>query len=94
MLDTRGGGSKAAGVLRFASALLQVIVLCGARRADLVHAHMTTRGSALRKCLLCAVAILLRVPVVMHMHGADFIAFYNRLPRWARGAFRHGFAAS
>jgi peptidoglycan/LPS O-acetylase OafA/YrhL/glycosyltransferase involved in cell wall biosynthesis len=80
MLDTRGAGGKLAGTLRFAWALLQVIRLCGSRRAHLVHAHMTTRGSTLRKSLLSSVAITLRVPVVMHMHGADFMPFYRGLP--------------
>jgi glycosyltransferase involved in cell wall biosynthesis/peptidoglycan/LPS O-acetylase OafA/YrhL len=84
MLDTRGGGNKVLGGLRFAGALLQAAWLCATRRVQLVHAHMTTRGSALRKTVLCSVAILLRVPVVMHMHGADFIPFYRGLAPWLR----------
>ncbi len=84
MLDTRGGGGKVFGAFRFAAALLQVAGLCATQRTQLVHAHMTTRGSALRKTLLCSLAILLRVPVVMHMHGADFMPFYHRLFPWLR----------
>ena len=84
MLDTRGGGGKIAGALWFAAAMLQVGWLCATMRAQLVHAHMTTRGSAFRKSLLCSLAILLRVPVVMHMHGADFIPFYRGLFPWLR----------
>jgi glycosyltransferase involved in cell wall biosynthesis len=80
VLDTRGGGGKFSGALHFAWALLRTVHLCSTRRAHLVHAHMTTRGSSLRKALLCSVALLLRVPVVMHMHGADFMSFYRSLP--------------
>jgi glycosyltransferase involved in cell wall biosynthesis len=40
---------------------------------------MTTRGSAVRKCLLCGIANLLGCPTIIHMHGADFIAFHARL---------------
>jgi peptidoglycan/LPS O-acetylase OafA/YrhL/glycosyltransferase involved in cell wall biosynthesis len=82
MLDTRGGGGKVSGALWFAVAVLRVAWLCATGRAQLVHAHMTTRGSALRKTLLCSLAMCLRVPVVMHMHGADFMPYYRRLPRW------------
>ena len=84
MLDTRGTGGAPSGLLRFAWAMLQVVTLCGTRSTHLVHAHMTTRGSAVRKTLLCWVAILLRVPLVIHMHGADFMPFYRGLPRLLR----------
>jgi glycosyltransferase involved in cell wall biosynthesis len=84
MLDTRGGGGRIMGTLHFAAALVQVAWFCATRRAHLVHAHMTTRGSAFRKTLLCSLAILLRVPVVMHMHGADFMPFFRRLVPWLR----------
>ena len=84
LLDTRGGGNKMLGALRFAGALLQVAWLCATRRVQLVHAHMTTRGSAVRKTVLCSIAILLRVPVVMHMHGADFIPYCRSLAPWRR----------
>jgi glycosyltransferase involved in cell wall biosynthesis len=83
VIDTTGQGGRAAGCLRFAAAGGRLVGLRAAGRVQLVHAHMTTRGSALRKGLLCALAILLRVPVVVHMHGADFAPFYRRLnPAW------------
>jgi len=84
VIDTRGQGGRTAGGIRFAAAAAQMAGLCVAGRIDLVHAHMTTRGSVLRKCALCAVAMRLGVPVVVHMHGADFFAFYRRLGPGAR----------
>jgi peptidoglycan/LPS O-acetylase OafA/YrhL len=84
MLDTRGAGGKPVGALHFAWAMLRVAALCVTGSIQLVHAHMTTRGSAFRKTLLCGIAILLRVPVVVHMHGADFMPFYRGLPVWLR----------
>ena len=84
MLDTRGAGGKTLGALHFAWSVLRVAALCGSGSIGLVHAHMTTRGSAFRKTLLCCIAILLRVPVVVHMHGADFMPFYRGLPPWLR----------
>jgi glycosyltransferase involved in cell wall biosynthesis len=88
VLDTRGGGGRQRAALHFPGVVLQVVALCGLRRAHLVHAHMTTRGSAFRKTLLCWLAMSLRVPVVIHMHGADFIPFYRGLAPWLKAPLR------
>jgi len=88
VIDTRGQGGALDGAGRFAAAIGQLGLLGVLRRTDLVHAHMTTRGSVLRKAVLCGVAMALRVPVIMHMHGADFLPFYRRQPRLFRAAIR------
>ena len=83
VIDTRGQGGVAGGATSFLRALAMVFWLGATRRMALAHAHMTTRGSTVRKCLLCSLAGLLGVPVVVHMHGADFLPFYRRLrPAW------------
>jgi glycosyltransferase involved in cell wall biosynthesis len=79
VLDTRGQGGLADGAWRFLVALLDVCWSAATGRVSLVHAHMTTRGSAVRKCLLCGIANLLGCPTIVHMHGADFIAFHAGL---------------
>ncbi len=79
VFDTRGAGGRAAGAARFLAVLARLGGLCAAGGADLVHAHMTTRGSVVRKAVLCGVAGLLGVPFVVHMHGADFAAFHGRM---------------
>jgi glycosyltransferase involved in cell wall biosynthesis len=96
VLDTRGAGGALSGAYRFLAALLGMTVLRAAGRVDLVHAHMTTRGSVLRKGILCSLAWLIGLPVVVHMHGADFFEFYEarpvaqrRLIGWALRRARH-----
>jgi glycosyltransferase involved in cell wall biosynthesis len=79
VVDTRGTGGWLTALLCFLRALWLVIGLCATGRAQLIHAHMTTRGSALRKALFCAAARLFRVPVILHMHGADFAEFHQSL---------------
>jgi peptidoglycan/LPS O-acetylase OafA/YrhL/glycosyltransferase involved in cell wall biosynthesis len=89
MVDTRGSGGRVMGVVCFVRSLGVVGYLCAARRVSLVHAHMTTRGSAARKAMLCGLAMAMRVPVIVHMHGADFIPFHRRLHpllRWPLNA--------
>ncbi len=84
VIDTRGQGGQAGGARRFGLAMIRLAWLCATRRTRLVHVHMTTRGSVLRKGLACSVAALCGTPFVVHMHGADFLPFYRALPRACR----------
>lgn len=84
VLDTRGPGGIANGAAAFARTLLIVIWECLRGRVTLLHAHMTTRGSVVRKCLLCWTANVLGVPTIIHQHGADFQDYFLKLP----GAFQ------
>jgi glycosyltransferase involved in cell wall biosynthesis len=79
VIDTRGQGGVAGGIASFVRALLAVAWLAGSGRAALFHAHMTTRGSVVRKCILCTLANLLGRPTIVHMHGADFMSFHAAL---------------
>jgi glycosyltransferase involved in cell wall biosynthesis len=79
VIDTRGGGGRLAGSIRFAAATVQLLANLAAGRVGLVHAHMTTRGSAVRKAVLAGLAMGFGVRVVIHLHGADFLPFFRRL---------------
>jgi peptidoglycan/LPS O-acetylase OafA/YrhL/glycosyltransferase involved in cell wall biosynthesis len=79
IVDTRGQGGALGAMLHFAGSLGLVAWLCASGHANLVHAHMTTRGSAARKTVLCGLAMIIGVPVIVHMHGADFLPFYRSL---------------
>jgi exopolysaccharide biosynthesis WecB/TagA/CpsF family protein len=79
VIDTRGAGGIGGGLTCFAKAFLVVFWLGVTGRLALVHAHMTTRGSVARKCLLCALAAAFGRPTIIHMHGADFFPFYRGL---------------
>lgn len=48
------------------------------RRVALVHVHMASRASFWRKFLFLLPAFALHVPVVLHLHGAEFREFYGR----------------
>ena len=89
-IDTRGPGGKLGGVACFAAAVARLGWLAARRRVDVVHANMSTRGSAVRKCVLCCVATVWGVPAIMHMHGADLDQFYERLAAPWQAALRAG----
>jgi glycosyltransferase involved in cell wall biosynthesis len=63
---------------------------CARRRLDLVHLHVSTRGSLARKSVAVAIARSARVPVVVHVHSGGFFEagerpaarIQNRAFRW------------
>ncbi|MFB2938664.1 glycosyltransferase family 4 protein [Aerosakkonemataceae cyanobacterium BLCC-F154] len=48
---------------------------------DVVHLHVSERGSVIRKSLFLLIAWLLNKPVIMHTHGSEFHIFHSRLPK-------------
>lgn len=51
---------------------------------DLVHIHVSERGSAFRQSFTTLISKLFGKPVVMHTHGSEFHEFYNHLPAFLR----------
>jgi glycosyltransferase involved in cell wall biosynthesis len=62
--------------------------LLATKRVDLVHCHAAMWGSFWRKGLFASLARLLRIPVVLHLHGSEFKLFWARQPRWAQWLIR------
>jgi glycosyltransferase involved in cell wall biosynthesis len=61
------------------------------RKADVLHAHVSERGSVVRKGVLVLLARMFKVPVVLHCHGAEFVSWYQGLPRLAQKAIAYVF---
>lgn len=75
--DTRGAAGVVGAAWTFARAMGAVLRHGLFGDTELVHAHMTTRGSVWRKCMLCGVARVLGMTTVIHQHGADFQAYFR-----------------
>ena len=84
IIDTRGAAGAAGAAWCFLRACIVLVHATLTGGAGLVHAHMTTRGSVVRKSLLCSLASLMGVPVILHMHGADFAQFFDALPMFGK----------
>lgn len=82
MITTHKEGPAAMRLRLWLSGTLQVVK--SLPHADVLHAHVSERGSVIRKGLLVWVAKLLRKPVVLHCHGAEFIDWYQGLPGLAK----------
>lgn len=47
---------------------------------DLIHTHVSERGSVFRQAITTCIALLFHKPVIMHTHGPEFHLFYAKLP--------------
>ena len=69
--------------------IASVLAVLG-RPTQVVHAHLSERGSFLREGLLAAVARLRRRRVVLTLHGAELAEFAAAHPRLVRTVLRQG----
>ena len=94
VLDSRGPGRALSAARHFGRAAQALCVGRFTGRVLCAHIHMTTRGSAARKTLLCALSRLLGLPVILHLHGADFFEFAAALPAPLRALLRASLASA
>jgi glycosyltransferase involved in cell wall biosynthesis len=84
-IPTHRDGGAGAKLAALASAWLRYMGLLLAGKVALVHAHTASRASFWRKSLFILPAFLARVPVILHLHGAEFQVFYGKeCSAWAR----------
>jgi exopolysaccharide biosynthesis WecB/TagA/CpsF family protein len=50
-------------------------------QVDIVHLHMSERGSVLRHSILALLSFTFSKPVIIHAHGCEFHLFYDNLPK-------------
>ncbi|RJO75601.1 glycosyltransferase family 1 protein [Nocardia panacis] len=85
---THRDGSVATKIGTYAISLFVYCLRLMVDRPSIVHLHMSSSGSFLRKYLCQLIARFARVPVVVHVHGSDFGVFYERSPKLLRSAIR------
>ena len=54
------------------------------RKPDIIHIHMSYKGSFYRKSILLLIAKIFRVPTIIHVHGSSFKDFYGSLNKLQR----------
>ena len=68
----------------FSKALAVYLLRLFQHRVDIVHIHVSERGSVLRKLILALIAFVWSKPVIMHTHGCEFHLFFDNLPKPAK----------
>lgn len=81
-LATHREGGKLNKLWTSVSAFGQLLALLFSGRVALVHAHVASNGSFLRKSIYLALARLFGVATVFHLHGGGFQEFYAGAPAW------------
>lgn len=64
----------------FAKSLVDIVFHLAAGKMDIVHLHMSDKGSFFRKYIVFKISKWFGKKVIVHMHGGDFEAFYSRMP--------------
>ena len=80
LIASHNSESKFKGLNRlflFVSVFAKLIYLNLFYNVGIVHIHMASRGSYLRKSLIVRFSKLLNNKVIIHLHGAEFQTFYN-----------------
>jgi glycosyltransferase involved in cell wall biosynthesis len=70
-------------------ALVRVLGAALLGRVAALHIHMADRGSVVRKALFVYLGVMLKRPIVIHMHAAAFADFYAGLPILAQRWIKH-----
>jgi glycosyltransferase involved in cell wall biosynthesis len=90
-LESRGGGHVAFSPLFVAWAICRMAGEAARGRLAIVHLNLAERGSVYRKAALLFAAKLFGARVLLHLHAAQIIAFYDSLPNWRRALLRSMF---
>lgn len=73
-------GSFVKKILVFWAAIAELLWRLLRRESDLVHIHVSERGSAYRHMITGFICFVFRQPFIIHAHSADFHEFYPNLP--------------
>ncbi len=87
-LSTHEEGSALRRIQVFVMGLLRFCGQLMLNRTDVVHLHVSERGSVFRVGLLVFLADIFAKPVIMHTHGCEFHIFYEGLSGFAQALVR------
>lgn len=78
-IPTHTEGGKLRKSICFLIAYCRIFRLLFMRKVDILHLHISERGSFYRKAYLVRLGKFFAVPVILHHHGAEFENFYAGL---------------
>lgn len=75
-IPTYKGGSNIMKIVYFALSYIRIFVSILFCRPDLIHAHMSYKGSFHRKYYLYKLSVFFNIKYVVHLHGSQFKDYY------------------
>lgn len=80
-IATLVNGMIANKIVGFGQAIIEFLWTLIRTETDLVHIHVSQRGSVWRKVILTLIALMFRKQIILHAHGPEFHLFYLKLPK-------------
>lgn len=81
-LSSYEDGSIPHKIFFFAGFLLKYfLLLLTQKNVKIIHLHIAEKGSFFRKAIICFISKLFHKKVILHLHGAEFNIFYNKVPK-------------
>jgi len=77
-IATTTEGGKIKNLVAFLNSWASIIRICIFNKGFVIHLHVASRGSCLRKSILALTCWLFRNPYVVHLHGGKFNTFYAK----------------
>lgn len=94
-LPSRGDGHASISALYTASFCAKMLTARLRNNIDVVHVNLASQGSTYRKLIIAAFARKLRIPYIIHLHGAEYMNFWSKedtfVDRCIRSMFRNAF---
>ncbi len=87
-IPTYEGGSNLHKVLFFGHAYLDIRKYILEKKPDIVHIHMSYKGSFSRKYMIHQLCIRNGIVDVVHMHGSEFELWYEKLNKKRKGTVK------
>lgn len=81
LISTHNGKKKVSSfqcLLLYLFAVLKIVFYLSFYKVGLIHIHMASRGSYMRKSLIVRLVKLFKGKVILHLHGAEFRDFYSK----------------
>lgn len=77
VIPTTAEGSRWQSAAAFLLGWIAIFDICLFRKFDIVHLHMSFRGSCFRKSLLGLTCWMFRMPYIIHLHSGGFHTFHD-----------------
>jgi glycosyltransferase involved in cell wall biosynthesis len=93
-LTTRGPSYLALAPIYLAMTIVHIVAFKIVGRIDVGHINLSDKGSTYRKLIVAWVLWALRIPYVVHLHGAIYHKFWDSSPDWIDRSIRTLFRRS
>lgn len=94
IIDDYGPGHLVWAPFYFAKTLIIILMESMLGRVSLLHVNVAARGSTVRKSIIILLAAILRVPVILHLHGSRYDLFFHAMPRPLQALIRATFRSA